>query len=82
MKLLPNLVPYWKQWHKMHSVRFSALAAACATALASYHLADSFSPAYVSGIPHWVVTALVVGTVVCPLLAGLGSVIDQPGVKA
>lgn len=71
-------VSYWRSWHRMHSVRWSGLAVVCAAALKGYNYEIGVSPSIVSGIPHWVPTLLLWGTIVGPLLAAAGALIKQP----
>lgn len=72
-----NLVPYWRKWHRMRSIRWNALTLALGSALAAYGTALSISPTLVSGIPHWILTALVAGTMIGPILSSLGAVTNQ-----
>lgn len=75
-----KLVPYWHSWHRMHSIRWSGLAIACAGALKGYNYEMGVSPSIVSGIPHWVPTLLLWGTIVGPLLAAGGALIQQDNI--
>lgn len=70
-------VSYWHQWHRLHSVRWNALTVACGGALAAYGTALNISPRITSGIPHWILTVLVAGTMIGPILSSIGAVIKQ-----
>jgi len=76
-----NLVPYWRNWHKMRSIRWNALTLGFGSALAAYGAALTISPTLVSGIPHWILTALVAGTMIGPILSSFGAVTNQPNLQ-
>lgn len=78
MNLVSNPVPYWRNWHRMKSIRWNALTLGFGGALAAYGAAWNISPAVVSGIPHWIVTALVAGTMIGPILSSFGALTNQP----
>lgn len=58
--LIPDIHNYWKFW----SVRWGLLAAASASATAAYAAADTLDHALIVGIPHWVPSAFVMGTMI------------------
>ena len=76
-----SLVPYWRKWHRMRSIRWNALTLAFGGSLAAYGAALTISPTLVSGIPHWILTALVAGTMIGPILSSFGAVTNQPNLQ-
>lgn len=64
-------------FHRFHSVQLGLLATACGSAVTAYGAALAISPALVSGIPHWLVTALVLGTMLLPAASVVARAIDQ-----
>lgn len=74
MKLIADI----HNFHRFRSVQFGMLAGACGTALAAYGVALAISPTVVSGVPHWLLTALTLGSMLLPLASVLFRAIDQP----
>lgn len=65
-------------FHRFRSVQLGLLATACGSAVTAYGAALAISPTLVSGIPHWLVTVLVAGTMLLPAASVFARAIDQP----
>lgn len=65
-------------WHRWRSVQFGLLATACGAGVAAYGVAYSIAPSVVSGVPHWLVTALTIGSMILPLASVVARAIAQP----
>lgn len=65
-------------WHRFRSVQFGLLATACGAGVAAYGTALAIAPSVVSGVPHWLVTLLTIGSMVLPLASVLARAIAQP----
>lgn len=73
-----RLIHDFHNFHRFHSVRFGVLAAACGSGLAAYGVALAISPSVVSGVPHWLLTVLTLGSMGFSILAVIGRAIAQP----
>lgn len=69
MNLIDDFDKFWRFW----SVRFGVLAAACGAGATSYAGAKALDPALVAGIPQWLLTACVTGS----MLFSVGSVLAR-----
>jgi hypothetical protein len=69
-------------FYRFRSVQWGIAAAACGTGVAAYGTALAIAPSVVSGVPHWLVTALTVGSMVLPIAGVLARAIDQPDLPA
>lgn len=69
-------------WHRFRSVQLACIGGACGTALTAYGAALAISPAVVSGVPHWLLTVLTLGSMACPFAAAVARAIDQPKLHA
>lgn len=65
-------------WHRFRSVQFGLLAAACGTGVTAYGVAYAIAPSVVSGVPHWLVTLLTLGSMLLPLASVFARAIVQP----
>lgn len=75
MKLIADI----HNWHRFRSVQFGLLAAACGTALTAYGAAAAVAPQVVSGVPHWLLTALTLGSMLLPFASVIWRAIAQSG---
>lgn len=74
MKLIADV----HNWRRFRSVQFGLLATACGAGVAAYGTALAIAPSVVSGVPHWLVTLLTLGSMVLPLASVVARAIDQP----
>lgn len=65
-------------FHRFHSVQLGLLAGACGTGLAAYGTALAIAPQVVSGVPHWLLTAMTLGSMLLPFASVAFRAIDQP----
>lgn len=65
-------------WHRFRSVQLGLLATACGTGLAAYGTALAIAPQVVSGVPHWLLTAMTLGSMLLPFASVVFRAIDQP----
>lgn len=74
MKLIDDV----HNWHRFRSVQLGLLAGACGAGLAAYGTAAAVAPAVVSGVPHWLLTVLTLGSMLLPLAGVVARAIAQP----
>lgn len=74
MKLIADI----HNFRRFRSVQFGLLAAACGAALAAYGAALAIAPQVVSGVPHWLLTVLSVGSMVFAFAGVVARGIVQP----
>lgn len=74
MKLISDV----HNWRRFRSVQFGLLATACGAGVAAYGAALAIAPSVVSGVPHWLVTLLTLGSMVLPLASVVARAIAQP----
>lgn len=64
-------------WHRWRSVQLGVLAAACGAGVAAYGAGYAIAPAVVSGVPHWIVTALTLGSMLLPIASVFARALKQ-----
>lgn len=74
----PTLVPYWKRWHKMHSVRWGGGTGLLAVLVAAA-IKASMGAAFI-GMFSFPITLAIVGAIF--LASTVGALIDQPVLRA
>lgn len=72
-----KLIADFHNWHRFRSVQFGLLAAACGTGVTAYGVAFAIAPSVVSGVPHWIVTVLTLGSMLLPLASVVARGIAQ-----
>lgn len=77
LELVEDIEHFWSFW----SVRFGALAGACASALGAYATAKAFGVEVVSHVPQWVLAALTYGSMGFSFLAMASRRYVQPGLR-
>ena len=65
-------------WHRFRCVQLGLLATACGTGMAAYGVGYAINPSVVSGVPHWLVTTLCLGSMILPLASVVARAIAQP----
>ncbi|HET9189793.1 MAG TPA: hypothetical protein VFN69_04395 [Rudaea sp.] len=73
-----HLIADFRNFHRFRSVQFGLLATACGAGVAAYGAALAISPSVVSGVPHWLVTLLTVGSMVLPFASVIARAVAQP----
>jgi len=77
-----HLVKDVHNWKRFRSVQFGLLSAAFGAALTAYGSALAIAPSVVSGVPHWLLTFLTLGSMLGPIASVIARAIDQPNLPA
>ena len=73
-----NWIPDIHNWHRFNSVRLNLIGGACGAALTAYGAAYAIAPSVVSGVPHWLLTILTLGSMALAFGAAFARAVAQP----
>lgn len=73
-----NYIADVHNWHRFRSVQLGLCGGACGAALTAYGAALAIAPDVVSGVPHWLLTVLVLGSMAFPFASTFARALAQP----